>query len=102
MSTLNIVNKSPFEKRSLDQCLSRIAAEDAVLLIEDAVVAATAGTAYENELKRASTDKKLYVLTADLEARGLADKPLVEGFAQVDYKGFVTLVTEHDRVHSWL
>ncbi len=102
MSTLNIINKSPFEKRSLDQCLSRIGSDDAVLLIEDAVVVAMAGTRYESDLKSAAAAKKLYVLTPDVEARGLADKPVVEGFTQVDYKGFVALVTEHDRVHSWL
>ncbi len=102
MSTLNIVNKSPFEKRTLDQCLSRIAAGDAVLLIEDAVVVAAAGTSYETELKSASASHKLYVLSPDLEARGLAERSLVDGFSCVDYKGFVALVTEHDRVHSWL
>ena len=102
MSTLNIINKSPFEKRTLDQCLSRISAADSVLLIEDAVVAATAGTSFESDLKNLGADKKLFVLTPDLEARGLADRSLVEGCSQVDYKGFVGLVTEHDRVHSWL
>ncbi len=102
MSTLNIVNKSPFEKRSLDQCLSRIGSGDAVLLIEDAVVVALAGTSYESALNSAASDQKLYVLTPDIEARGLADKPVVDGFTQVDYKGFVALVTQHDRVHSWL
>ena len=102
MSTLNIVNKSPYEKRTLDQCLSRIGAGDAVLLIEDAVVVAAAGTSYDSELQSAGADKKLYVLSADLEARGLADRPLVNGFSAVDYEGFVALVVEHDRVHSWL
>jgi tRNA 2-thiouridine synthesizing protein B len=102
MSTLNIVNKSPFEKRSLDQCLSRIGEGDAVLLIEDAVVVALAGTSFESDLKAASADKRLYVLTPDLEARGLAGREMVDGFDAVDYKGFVSLVTEHDRVHSWL
>jgi tRNA 2-thiouridine synthesizing protein B len=102
MSTLNIVNKSPYEKRTLDQCLARITAGDAVLLIEDAVVVATAGTSYENELQQIGGDKKLFVLTPDLEARGLADRSLVAGFSAIDYQGFVALVTEHDRVHSWL
>lgn len=100
MATLNIVNKSPFEKRTLEQCLSRISADDSVLLIEDATVVAVSGTAYAELLN--SCNKKLYVLSPDLAARGLADNELLGGMTQVDYGGFVDLVTEHDRVHSWL
>ena len=102
MSTLNIVNKSPFEKHSLDQCLSRINDGDGLLLIEDAVVVAVSGTALEQKLIESGKDNSLYVLQPDLEARGFESGKLVEGFKAVDYKGFVTLVTEHDRVHSWL
>lgn len=102
MSTLNIVNKSPFEKRSLDQCLSRTGSGDALLLIEDAAVAAVNGTACEQSLLDAGAEIKMYVLQPDLAARGFADNKLVDGFTAVDYKGFVALVAEHDRVHSWL
>lgn len=102
MSTLNIVNKSPFEKRSLDQCVGRTSQGDALLLIEDAVVAAVSGTAYEKPLSEAGKNMKLYVLQDDLAARGFADKQMVGGFTAVDYKGFVALAAEHDRVHSWL
>ncbi len=102
MATLNIVNKSPFEKRSLDQCLARINEGDALLLIEDATVVAASGTAYTEQLTSAGKSGALYVLQPDLEARGFADKPLVDGFNAVDYKGFVALAAEYDRVHSWL
>ena len=102
MSTLNIVNKSPFEKRSLDQCLARISDGDGLLLIEDAVVAAVNGTILEKELVACGKSNPLYVLQPDLEARGFESGKLVAGCKAVDYKGFVTLVTEHDRVHSWL
>jgi len=102
MSTLNIVNKSPFEKYSLDQCLVRISDGDGLLLIEDAVVAATKGTVLEQRLSESAKSNTLYVLQPDLEARGFDAGKLVDGFKAVDYKGFVALVTEHDRVHSWL
>lgn len=100
MNTLNIVNKSPFEKLSLDQCLSRINDDDGLLLIEDAVVAAVNGTVLEKKLRESG--QAMYVLQPDLEARGFADSMLVDGFKAVDYKGFVQLVTQHKRVHSWL
>lgn len=102
MTTLNIVNKSPFEKRSLDQCLARISDGDGLLLIEDATVVAASGTAYETQLADAAGSNSLYVLQPDLEARGFADNALVKGFSTVDYKGFVALAAEYDKVHSWL
>jgi tRNA 2-thiouridine synthesizing protein B len=41
---LHIVNKSPLERNSLDTCLA-VAQSGAILLIEDAVYAATTGNA---------------------------------------------------------
>lgn len=102
MSTLNIVNKSPFEKHTLQQCLLRVGSNDTVLLIEDATVAALAGTALADTMNAALAENAVRVLEPDLVARGLADKPRLDGIAAVDYEGFVKLVTEHDRVHSWL
>ncbi len=102
MGTLNIVNKSPFEKRTLDQCLKRIGEGDSVLLIEDASVSAVLGTASAELLLNASKQSKLYVLGPDLQARGFADATLLDSIESVDYEGFVNLVVTHDRVHSWL
>ncbi len=102
MPTLNIINKSPFEKRTLEQCLPRIGEGDSILLIEDACVAAVSGTAIEEDLKRTSEQVKLFVLQPDLAARGLAESNLLDAISTVDYAGFVELVSTHDRVHSWL
>ena len=101
MATLNIINKSPFEKHTLSQCLSRVAPGGAILLIEDAVCAAVPGSAFADQLSNAATEQKLYVLQPDLAARGFADVSLPDSIKQVDYKGFVDLVTEYDLVHSW-
>ena len=102
MSTLNIINKSPFEKRTLDQCLKRIGEGDSVLLIEDASISAVSGTAYAEQLLNASKQSKLYVLQPDLQARGFEQATLVDTIERVDYAGFVDLVVNHERVHSWL
>jgi len=102
MGTLNIVNKSPFEKRTLDQCLKRIGDGDSVLLIEDASLSALSNTAYAEQLIGASKLSKLYVLQPDLQARGFGDASLIDSMTTVDYDGFVELVVTHDRVHSWL
>ncbi|HUW36267.1 MAG TPA: sulfurtransferase complex subunit TusB, partial [Rhodocyclaceae bacterium] len=71
---LHIINKSPLEKSTLDTCLSVASAGSIVLLIEDAVYAATRGNAFEAKLQAAQGRFKICVLTPDLEARGMADR----------------------------
>lgn len=98
---LHIVNKSPTERNALSSCLRLATKGSAVLLIEDAVYAATTGTAAAAELQAAMADLKVYVLAPDLNARGVADRVL-EGVNLVDYGGFVDLVAEHNTCQSWL
>jgi tRNA 2-thiouridine synthesizing protein B len=97
---LNIVNKSPLDRGSLDSCL-QTADGGAILLIEDGVYAATRGSAGEAKIKAAGGKFKLYALTADAEARGLADR-MMDGITLVDYGGFVDLVAEYKTCQSWL
>jgi len=97
---LHIVNKSPLERNALDACL-RVAQGGAVLLIEDAVYAATKGNAAAAKLGTAMSQLKIYALAPDLEARGMQDR-VMEGVTTVDYGGFVDLVAEHKNCQSWL
>jgi len=97
---LNIINKSPSERDALDSCL-RTMNGGAILLIEDAVYAATRGNAAEARLREAMTRCKLYALQPDLDARGMGDR-LLDGVTAVDYAGFVDLVAEHPNCQSWL
>ena len=99
---LHTVNKSPFERNALESCLRLAASGASVLLIEDGVIAALAGTAAGETIAKRHGDLKFYVLGPDIAARGLEDKPLVDGIEIVVYGGFVDLVTEHDAVHAWL
>ncbi len=97
---LHILNKSPLQTGTLDTVL-RLAASGALLLIEDAVYAATAGNAAEPKLRQAMAKLKVYALAPDLAARGVADR-LIDGVTAVDYDGFVDLVVEHPNSQSWL
>jgi len=97
---LNIINKSPLDRPSLDVCIQS-SEGGAILLIEDGVYAATKGSAGEAKLKAASGKFKLFVLGPDMEARGIADR-LMDGVTSVDYAGFVDLVAEHKTSQSWL
>jgi len=97
---LHIINKSPLTGGTLDSCLNTAIGGD-ILLIEDAVYAASRGNAVEAKLKAAMGKFKVYVLMPDLEARGLGDR-LVEGVSSVDYGGFVDLVSNNKNCQSWL
>ena len=102
MTVLHTVNKSPFEKNSLDTCL-RIAVEgNSVLLIEDGVYAAVDGTSMNGKVTDASNRLRFYVLRPDLKARGLREEDVMDCIEVVGYDGFVRLVVEHDATHACL
>ncbi len=98
---LHIVNKSPFAAQSLDSCLRVVQAGAAVLLIEDGIYAAVAGTAAAQRLGQGGAGVRFYALGPDVDARGMQER-LVAGVERVDYAGFVDLVTSHSPVQTWL
>ena len=99
---LHTVNKSPFEKNSLKTCLRLALPGSDILLIEDAVYAAMAGTEVSGEVADALSRHKLHALGPDLASRGIDPGSLIEGVEVVDYEGFVDLVANNDKVQSWL
>lgn len=102
MPMLHTVNKSPFERNSLDACLRLAKSGSSVLLIEDGVYAATKGTVVADKVNKAMDGIKFYVLGPDVEARGISPTHMIDGVQVVNYEGFVDLVAEHDSVHAWL
>ena len=97
---LHIINKSPLDRNSLGTCLET-SSGGAILLIEDGVYAATKGNAASAKLKDAMGRFKVYALSNDLEARGMADR-VMDGVTTVDYAGFVDLVADNKTCQSWL
>ena len=98
---LHIVNKSPFQTRTLDTCLRMAQPGNALLLIEDGIYAATVGSATEEHIRASCATLKIYALQPDMDARGVTAK-LIDGVTLVDYAGFVDLTVEHPTSHSWL
>ncbi len=99
---LHTVNKSPFERNTLESCL-RLAEDGAgILLIEDGVYGALDDTAVAELIKKRMGNIKFYVLGPDIEARGLAGSKLIDGVESVDYGGFVDLVEKHSATQAWL
>ena len=99
--TLHTVARSPFERAALASCLRVARPGASLLLMEDAVYAALAGTAVSDLVGDALARIDVYVLEPDLAARGVADAERVAGVRAVDYGGFVDLAVAHDRVVSW-
>ncbi len=99
---LHTVNKSPFERNTLDSCLRLAQKGSAILLVEDGVYAALSGTEMSDKISTRLGDYSFYVLGPDVEIRGLNDSPLIDGISVIDYSGFVDLAADHTAVQSWL
>ncbi len=99
---LHTVNKSPFEKNSLETCLRLSDKDSTVLLIEDGVYGALKGTKYEAIVKESLNTIKMYVLGPDLMARGLDKNSLINNIEIIDYQDFVKLAVENERIQNWL
>ncbi|MCB1866757.1 MAG: sulfurtransferase complex subunit TusB [Chromatiales bacterium] len=102
MSILHTVNRSPFERNSLNTCLGYALPGSAILFYEDGVYAGLKGAATESQVAAATKDRKVYVLGPDLSARGFGADQLIDGIEVVDYAGFVDLAASADKVQAWL
>ncbi|MBI3570972.1 MAG: sulfurtransferase complex subunit TusB [Gammaproteobacteria bacterium] len=96
---LHTVNKSPFQNSSLENCLRVAQKGDVILLLEDGVYAASAGTARSSLIEKAVKQHTVYAIDADLKARGLGN--LIKEVRTASYGDFVDLVEQHP-VHAWL
>lgn len=95
---LHIVNQSPFASSCLADCLRICSAPAGILLIEDGVYAALAGSQWLRLMLEKTP--RIYVLDADVDARGLAGKIAADA-TSIDYAGFVELCCEYSSTHSW-
>jgi tRNA 2-thiouridine synthesizing protein B len=98
MSLLHIVNKSPYEKNSLNTAVGYVQDGDTLLLIEDGVYAAIKSGSAASRLDGLD----VAVMGSDLAARGIAEDKLIDGISVVDYADFVDLVEAKDSTQSWL
>ncbi|MGI9251072.1 MAG: sulfurtransferase complex subunit TusB [Pseudohongiellaceae bacterium] len=99
MSTLHTVNGSP-DSGLLDDCRTRLGANDALLLIENGVFYATDTDANDSASLQLPDSVKCYVLREDCVARGILEHCHAR-FEIIDYGGFVTLCAEYDKTIAW-
>ena len=100
MADLFTLNKSPFDKPTLQSVIRFAPSTSGILLYEDGVYAATTGTPWAAIIQQ-HADKYWYVLTEDIQARGLQHLDLMAEIQPVDYAGFVDLVVAYDKVQAW-
>ena len=100
MSILHIISTSPTMRSSLQSCLRVAQKGNAIIFIEDAVMAVKK-ECVDELINNALGRIKLYVLKPDLKARGIKSDQLIEGIVSVDYHEFVRLTVKYDRVQTW-
>lgn len=100
MTTLHIVSASPDSGSALQDCLAAAQPDAAILLTENGVYAILHPHALEALLEAAQRGIRIFALTADVQARGLA-LANTHSIAAVDYAGFVRLVTDFERSVTW-
>ncbi len=98
--TLHTVSKSPLTSNALESCLRICQPGDSILLLEDGVYAASANIAPDSILSALDLVEKIYVLSEDVDARGIAGL-LVPDVKTIDYEGFVELTCVHEKTVSW-
>lgn len=93
---LHILNKSPGKCSAFQDMLNAVAKNDAIILIEDAVITSL------SPASEALVNKgvPIYALEADIIARGLSDKTNT-AIQVVDDKDFVNLCCAYSKTVSW-
>ncbi|PSW19200.1 sulfurtransferase complex subunit TusB [Photobacterium sanctipauli] len=95
---LHIISSSPYQTQAFQQCVPLVTENDAILLIQDAVIAAVGQNSAFEAIK--NTGVKIYLLAADLTARGLGERVCADAEI-IDYKGFVSLTVTHETQMKW-
>lgn len=100
MPALHTVNKNLASNSALRDCLANVVANSTVLLIEDGVYNAVAGSLAARLLQQHSKKIAIKALQADVLARGLGDL-LIEEAKIVADSDFVYLVAHFEKTISW-
>ena len=93
MSTLHLINRSPFATRILDELAAAVSKGDHVLLIEDGVYAAN-----DTALRDFPEGVELWALEEDCASRGVTPS---DASKRIDMAGFVDLTATAHRIVSW-
>lgn len=96
---LHIVNQSPFDNNTLDDCLRVAGPHCSLLFIENGVYALLGFSETQKQLIN-DNHISVFFLEADIEARGLRQK-CSDKITLVNDQEFVNLVIQHHSNQSW-
>ena len=101
---LHIVNKSPFEKNSIQTCLRLSQAGSSIILIGNGVYAALNTSQISTQLQTHINQqtRNIYALSPDLNARGITADKLTQGIKTIDYADLVDLTVKCGKIQSWI
>lgn len=96
---LHLLSRSARQGDALQQCLLHAAAEDAILLLEEAVIEALVDSRSVNRL--AEQGIAVFVMQPDLEMRGLGGFDLAAGVTAIDYVAMTGLIVDFELSQTW-
>ncbi|MFT6614950.1 MAG: tRNA 2-thiouridine synthesizing protein B [Halopseudomonas sp.] len=82
-------------------CLRVLASKQSVLLIEDAVYALLPESIALSNISLLPDEVRMYVLDADMQARGLALDDLPKHIEPINYDRMVEICAQSSKVLSW-
>ena len=94
---LHLIYQSPLQSATLQ----RIAINDSVLFMENALFRLLKSSRNANELDAMSKLYSLFVLNDEIEIRGIYPSELITGIKVIDYQDFVTLTLNHRLIQTW-
>lgn len=94
---LHLIFQSPLQTATLE----RMAAGDAVVFMESAVLSLMQTSNCADVLSNKLNTNRLCVLSEDMLIRGIQPSELVPGLEVIDYAGLVVLTTENPLICSW-
>ncbi len=94
---LHLIYQSPLESATLQ----RIAINDSILFMENALFRLLKSSRHASELETMSTHSSLFVLEEEIALRGIHSNALVAEIKVIDYQDFVHLTLEHSLIQTW-
>ncbi|MDD5462716.1 MAG: sulfurtransferase complex subunit TusB [Methylococcales bacterium] len=94
---LHLISQSPIDTA----VLGRIDSGDDVVFLENSVLRVLQKSSLSDTLTRLLDGNRLYVLSEDIQVRGITSDELVEGIEVIDYAGLVALTVKNPVIQSW-
>jgi tRNA 2-thiouridine synthesizing protein B len=94
---LHLIFQSPIDIAILE----RIDSGDDVVFLENSVLRILENGSLRDTLTQLLIGSRLYVLSDDIQVRGIITDELIKGIEVIDYLGLVTLTVKNPVIQSW-